>query len=257
MPIGAIVLAIGADVYGPEEGEFGFGKIPSVIGNTDFEDVLGADEPTFGGRPVRNVVYVQCVGSRGPKGNPECSRYCCQAAIRQAIQLREKGVNVVVLHRDVRVYSRGAEEMYRRARGMGVTFLRYDPEDPPRVTQEGDGAVVAVRAGARGFDVQIPADVVVADINDAKAIQNAVRRLLPGAEVEWAVGYDWNADSYARGTWCVFRPGQLTRYLRELQRPEGRVFYASGDNANGWRGFIDGAIESGLRAGREVTAALG
>ena len=95
------------------------------------------------------------------------------------------------------------------------------------------------------------------DINDDEAIQNAVRRLLPGAEVEWAVGYDWNADSYARGTWCVFRPGQLTRYLRELQRPEGRVFYASGDNANGWRGFIDGAIESGLRASREVAAALG
>jgi monoamine oxidase len=95
------------------------------------------------------------------------------------------------------------------------------------------------------------------DINDDEAIQNAVRRMLPGAEVEWAVGYDWNADSYARGTWCVFRPGQLTRYLRELQRPEGRVFYASGDNANGWRGFIDGAIESGLRAGREVVQALG
>jgi len=95
------------------------------------------------------------------------------------------------------------------------------------------------------------------DINDDEAIQNAVRRMLPGAEVGWAVGYDWNADPYSRGTWCVFRPGQLTRYQRELQRPEGRVFYASGDNANGWRGFIDGAIESGLRAGREVTAALG
>jgi monoamine oxidase len=95
------------------------------------------------------------------------------------------------------------------------------------------------------------------DINDDEAIQNAVRRLLPGAEVQWAVGYDWNADPYARGTWCVFRPGQLTRYLRELQRPEGRVFYASGDNANGWRGFIDGAIESGLRASREVAAVLG
>jgi monoamine oxidase len=55
----------------------------------------------------------------------------------------------------------------------------------------------------------------------------------------------------------VFRPGQLTRYLRELQRPEGRIFYASGDNASGWHGFIDGAIESGLRASREVAAALG
>jgi monoamine oxidase len=95
------------------------------------------------------------------------------------------------------------------------------------------------------------------DVNDDEAIQNAVRKMLPEAEVVWAVGYDWNADAYARGTWCMFRPGQLTRYLRELQKPEGRVFYASGDNANGWRGFIDGAIESGIRAGREVVRLLG
>jgi monoamine oxidase len=95
------------------------------------------------------------------------------------------------------------------------------------------------------------------DINDDKAIQEAVRRMLPEAEVLWAAGYDWNVDPYSRGTWCVFGPGQLTRYLRELQRPEGRVFYAGGDNANGWRGFIDGAIEGGLRAAREVRQLLG
>jgi monoamine oxidase len=95
------------------------------------------------------------------------------------------------------------------------------------------------------------------DINDDQAIQSAVRLLLPDAEVAWAVGYDWNVDPYSRGTWCVFRPGQLTRYLPDLQRPEGRVFYAGGDNASGWRGFIDGAIESGLRAGQQVGQLLG
>jgi monoamine oxidase len=95
------------------------------------------------------------------------------------------------------------------------------------------------------------------DINDDGAIQAAVRRVLPEAEVEWAMGYDWNVDPYSRGTWCIYRPGQLTKYLRELQRPEGRVFYAGGDNANGWRGFIDGAIESGLRASREAARLVG
>jgi monoamine oxidase len=95
------------------------------------------------------------------------------------------------------------------------------------------------------------------DINDDQAIQQALRLLLPDAEVAWAVGYDWNIDPLSRGTWCVFRPGQLTRYLSELQRPEGRVFYAGADNASGWRGFIDGAIESGIRAGRQVAELLG
>ena len=161
LQVGAIVLAIGADVYEPD-GDFGYGDIPNVIGTPDFESVLGAKgKPQFGDRPVETVVFVQCVGSRGAKGNPECSRYCCQSAIRQAIQLREKGVNVVILNRDIRVYGRGAEEMYRRARGMGVTFLRYDLEDPPRVTREGDRAVVSTHVGARGLDVRIPADVVV------------------------------------------------------------------------------------------------
>ena len=95
------------------------------------------------------------------------------------------------------------------------------------------------------------------DINDDGAIQNAVRRVLPEAEVEWAMGYDWNVDRFSRGTWCVYRPGQMTKYLEELQRPEGRVFYAGGDNASGWRGFIDGAIESGLRASREAARQVG
>jgi monoamine oxidase len=95
------------------------------------------------------------------------------------------------------------------------------------------------------------------DLNDDEAIQAAVRKVLPDAEVLQAVGWDWNADPFARGTWCVYRPGQLTKFLRELQRPEGRVIYAGADNANGWRGFIDGAIESGLRAGREVVRLLG
>jgi monoamine oxidase len=34
-----------------------------------------------------------------------------------------------------------------------------------------------------------------------------------------------------------------------MQRPEGAVILAGSDLANGWAGFMDGAIESGLRAG--------
>jgi monoamine oxidase len=37
-----------------------------------------------------------------------------------------------------------------------------------------------------------------------------------------------------------------------MRRPEGRVLLAGSDLAAGWAGFIDGAIESGLRAGAWV-----
>jgi monoamine oxidase len=42
-----------------------------------------------------------------------------------------------------------------------------------------------------------------------------------------------------------------------MQRPEGRVMLAGSDFANGWSGFIDGAIESGLRAGKLAAQMVG
>lgn len=95
------------------------------------------------------------------------------------------------------------------------------------------------------------------DVTDDGAIQKAVRELIPDAEVIWAVAYDWNVDPYSRGTWCIYRPNQLARYLRELQQPEGRVFYAGADNAKGCRGFVDGGIESGIRASRAAVQLIG
>ncbi len=37
----------------------------------------------------------------------------------------------------------------------------------------------------------------------------------------------------------------------------GRIFFASGDHGEGWRGFIDGAIGSGIRAAQRVNKLLG
>jgi monoamine oxidase len=84
-----------------------------------------------------------------------------------------------------------------------------------------------------------------------------IEALFPGAAITEVGGHDWTADPWSGGTWCCFRPGQLTGSLRSLQRPEGRVFFAGGDIAEAWGGYIDGAIESGYRAARDAVAALG
>jgi len=89
-------------------------------------------------------------------------------------------------------------------------------------------------------------------LEDVAGMQVALRRLLPGVEVERTFGWNWTADPFALGAWCIFRPGQLARLLPELRRNDGRLFFASGDSAVAWRGFIDGAIESGYRAAREI-----
>jgi monoamine oxidase len=90
------------------------------------------------------------------------------------------------------------------------------------------------------------------DINDDDAVADAVHRYLPNSELIESFGYDWNLDPYSKGTWCMYRPNVLTESLEELQRPEGNVFFAGSDIANGWRGFIDGAVESGSRTAKDV-----
>ena len=95
------------------------------------------------------------------------------------------------------------------------------------------------------------------DIHDQQAITTEMRRFVPDLELTETFSYDWNADPYARGTWCMYRPNTLTNDLTELQRAEGNVYFAGSDIANGWRGFIDGAIESGIQTARRVADNLG
>jgi len=89
---------------------------------------------------------------------------------------------------------------------------------------------------------------------DVPALQRQLDGILPGYELVAAAAHDWLADEYARGTWAIHRPGWYTRHHAEMRRPEGRILLAGSDLANGWSGFIDGAIESGLEAGKRAAA---
>lgn len=91
------------------------------------------------------------------------------------------------------------------------------------------------------------------DVNDDEEIQKAIHLFQPQAELIESFSYDWNLDPYSKGTWCMYPPGMLTGALKELQRPEQNIYFAGSDIANGWRGFIDGAIESGARAAQLVS----
>jgi monoamine oxidase len=87
------------------------------------------------------------------------------------------------------------------------------------------------------------------DATDLVAVQNQLDAILPGYEVLDATTHDWLADEFSRGTWAIHRPGWYEHHHAAMQLPERRVLLAGSDLANGWAGFIDGAIESGLKAG--------
>jgi monoamine oxidase len=92
--------------------------------------------------------------------------------------------------------------------------------------------------------------------SDPEAVARAIEDLLPGARVEEVGGHDWVRDPFAGETWATYRTGTSLRWLPELERPEGRIAFAGSDIARGWGSYMDGAIETGLRASREVEAVL-
>jgi len=89
---------------------------------------------------------------------------------------------------------------------------------------------------------------------DLAAVQRQLDAILPSYELLEATAHDWLADEFSRGTWAIHRPGWYEHHHAQMQLPEGRVLLAGSDLANGWAGFIDGAIESGLRAGAWASA---
>jgi monoamine oxidase len=89
---------------------------------------------------------------------------------------------------------------------------------------------------------------------DLAAVQSELDVIMPGYQALRATAHDWLADEFSRGTWAIHRPGWYEHHHAAMQEPEGRVLLAGSDIANGWAGFIDGAIETGLRAGRDAAA---
>ena len=147
--------------------------------------------------------------------------------------------------------SRGIK-IFIRARGEPVAHNTVRPSHPFGYLGTewcgGDGSQLLIGFGA---------DAERCDAGDLPAVQRQLEAILPGYEVLDATAHDWLADELSRGTWAIHRPGWYEHHHAAMQRVEGRVVLAGSDIANGWAGFIDGAIESGLRAGARAAAISG
>ncbi|WP_223626831.1 NAD(P)/FAD-dependent oxidoreductase [Microbacterium sp. EST19A] len=106
--------------------------------------------------------------------------------------------------------------------------------------------------GGRTVVIGFGPDARAIDGNDRSAVQQAVDQVVRGLTVVDVAGHDWTADPLSGETWPMHRAGYLKRGLPALRAPHGRVLLAGSDVADGWGGFIDGAIESGLSAARSI-----
>ena len=170
--VGAIIVTTGFTPYIPDKGEYGWGA-DGIVDLLQFRQMLAEGKLEYHGLPLRDVVFIYCVGSRQaatescPNPNLYCSRYCCTAATYTAVLLHQleietrQTVNQYHLYRDIRTYG-NLETVYEEARHGGALFLRWEPDNPP-VVEEADGRLsVKVRDTLdAGEEIEIGADIVV------------------------------------------------------------------------------------------------
>jgi heterodisulfide reductase subunit A len=170
--VGAIVVTTGFTPYIPDKGEYGWGA-DGVVDLVQFRQMLTEGKLEYHGKPLRDVVFIYCVGSRQaatescPSPNRYCSRYCCTAATYTAVMLHEleieikQTVNQYHLYRDIRTYG-NFETVYEEARHSGALFLRWEPDNPPVVEEAGGRLSVKVQDTLDGGEeIEIGADLVV------------------------------------------------------------------------------------------------
>jgi heterodisulfide reductase subunit A-like polyferredoxin len=151
---GVIIVASGAREYQPKE--YLYPESERVVTQVELSDRL----EDKGAADLASVVMIQCVGSRNEE-NENCSRICCQSAVKNALAIKKLNpdTQVYILYRDMRTYGL-LEDYYKEARQKGVIFIRFAKEAPPHVTAESDGLTVSVKDHILQRNLAIRADLL-------------------------------------------------------------------------------------------------
>jgi len=167
LKVGAIVLATGFELYDLSGlPQYGYGLYPNVVSSLEMERILDVNGPTGSmiivpktGKPVQNVTYVLCAGSRDSEvGRPHCSRVCCLYSLKQAQLLRDRGINVTIHYIDIRAPGRRYEEFYKTTQEKGAMFVKGKVTE---IVPEDDHVLVRSEDMMLNRMMEYPADLVV------------------------------------------------------------------------------------------------
>ncbi len=132
---GVGIMACGGRPFQPKE--YLYGQRDDVFTLFELDKLIADKNPKVTG--AQQAVFIQCVGSREPE-RPYCSRLCCTHSVESALALKELNpeLEVIVLYRNIRTYG-DKELLFKKAREMGVIFIRFDLDCKPRVETGSDG----------------------------------------------------------------------------------------------------------------------
>ncbi|WP_238298426.1 flavin monoamine oxidase family protein, partial [Methylobacterium soli] len=140
----------------------------------------------------------------------------------------------------------GAELYVHVRQNLGNTFAFCDDPNPFNAIQTFAygpelGTLLKITLGRQSL----------IDIEDIDAVAAEIRKVHHDAEVLSIAPYNWARDRFTKTAWSSYRKGWFSQY-KAMAAPEGRLLFAGSATADGWHEYIDGAVESGIRAAREA-----
>ena len=126
--------------------------------------------------------------------------------------------------------------------------------------QSGPTSVITIWRGGRSgasYPTDVPHEWAPGPIVQANLA--AFERGVPGITDAWnGLSWldSWVDDPWVHGSYAGFLPGQYTRYWGYLGRREEGVHFAGEHTSTYAQGYLEGGVESGDRAAREVQRAL-
>lgn len=168
--VGAIIVAAGFRVYDKMNlTEYLAEPIPDVIDSLTMERFLSASGPTAGvvkrpsdGKIPKEIVFVQCAGSRDPEFHkPYCSRVCCMYTAKHAKLYKHKvrDGRAYIFYIDIRSTGKGYEEFIQQS--VEEEQLIYMRGKVSKIFRRGDRVVVTGADTLTGNKIEIAADMAV------------------------------------------------------------------------------------------------
>ncbi len=155
--VGSIVTSTGWNPYDANNlPHLGYGK-PNVLTNVEFEEFVknnpDKDLP-------KNILFIQCAGSRDKDHLPYCSGFCCGTSLKQATYIRELSPksNVFIVYKDIRTLGL-YEEFYKEVqKDDQIFFTKGEIEE---ISEENNNLKAIVKDTLLGEKISLSVDMIV------------------------------------------------------------------------------------------------
>ncbi|MBN1598882.1 MAG: hydrogenase iron-sulfur subunit [Bacteroidales bacterium] len=156
--VGSIVTSMGWEPYDANKlSHLGYGKYENVVTNIEFETLIKSNPDI---QLPKNILFIQCAGSRDKDHLPYCSDYCCSTTLKHAKYIRELNPesSVFVIYKDIRTPGL-SEEFYKEVqKDNQVFFTKGTVSD---ITPENNQLKVTVKETLLGDDISVKVDMIV------------------------------------------------------------------------------------------------